>query len=531
MRAYSILKCVQLLLGACFIIVASARSEEAPDCAVVFQVERAAIDRALDLGMLDDALERAKALLAHCPGVPAASHILAKAHVASGDQAAAALTLRDCLRRDPDDCATRAWLAWVLIKQGDLDQARSTLDDSTACPTTEPERRRLLLLDAMLARERRDHAAARKLLERVGDRAALLPEDRALSRDLGLSLRAGWSPPFQLAAELSAGGTSNAIAGSPTDTPGDSVSSVLSRLRLFARLRAPESARFAPFMETSIKAHGIGANSARDLSYANLGVRAGLELYPAGVTSRLAYRHEELWLNLDGGTRFSAADRMELDASLSRLDLKIGFGRRDFDDDDRSRDEIDASVIHSTRIGNNPAFFAFGARSYRARRSAYDQLGATLSGALANISVGRRCTAELMAVAAFDYYPSSGGPDGRLVFGTDRKRRDGFGRLSLSLWKRISKDARIGVSYDFTRRWSTADRPSRYYPYTDHRGMIELRFFSSGNPWRRPMNVGPDHVAIPYETLTSQEGAAWFHEILRPVEDLTQGCGDVCDVP
>ncbi|MBN2370775.1 MAG: tetratricopeptide repeat protein [Vicinamibacteria bacterium] len=524
-------RCLHVFVWAFVVVAAFSGAEDAPDCAAVFRTERSKIESALEQGFLDDAVKRAKALFTRCPDEPAAACMLARAHVAEEDLVAAASTLRERLRRNPDDCAMRAWLAWVLIKQGAFDRARTTLGESTACPANETERRRWLLFGALLARQENDHHTARRLLAQVGERAALLPEDRELSRELNISTRAGWSPPFRFVAELSGGGTSDAHAASPTDRPGSGASSVLARSRLDVRLRAPESAGIAPFIETSVRGHGIAADGARELSYVDLGLRAGVELCPGGVTSRLAYRHEELWLNLDGGSRFSMADRVELDASIARFDLNVGFGRRDFHDRDRSRDEIDAAAVRSIRIRNRPVLLAIGARSYRARRAAYHQIGVTLTGALLDLDIGRSCTAEVTAVTAFDVYPSSGGADGRLVFGTDCKRRDLSGRLSLSFWRRLTKHARIGARYDYARRWSTADQQFRHYPFTEHRGMIELRIFSAGNPWRRSVEAGSDHVPIPYATSASPEDADRIQETLRPDDDLASGCGDVCDVP
>jgi hypothetical protein len=497
----------------------------------VVHSEQLAIRVALDQGLVDEAVERAEALLARCPDAPTAYRLLARASIAKGDLTAADLTLRKRLALHPDDCETRAWLAWLLITRDALEQARSTLNELATCPASDPEGRRWLLLRALLSHRGGDDGTAWSLLSKVGERAPLLPEDRALASEIRSLTRGGWSPPFQFAAELSGGGTSDALAGSPTDTPGHGVSSALARSNLSVRLRAPEHHGIAPFTEASLRTHGIAADGARGLSYADLGLRAGVGLSAGRVTSRLAYGHEELWVNLDGGFRFSIANRLEFDFSCPRVDAHVGFGRRDFEDQDRSRDEIDAAVIHSTRVGNKPALLAFGARSYRARRPTYHQLGATLTGVLAGINLGKDLSAELMAVTSWDYYPSSGGPDGQLVFGTDRKRRDLSGRLSLSLGKQVSRLAHIGVSYDFARRWSTADERFFYYPYTVHRGMIELRLFSSVNLWQRRVRVAPGHVEIPYDIAASREDAARVYETLRPDEDFTSGCGDVCEAP
>jgi hypothetical protein len=137
-----------------------------------------------------------------------------------------------------------------------------------------------------------------------------------------------------------------------------------------------------------------------------------------------------------------------------------------------------------------------------------------------------------VAAGAFDDFPHSGGPDGLLAFGTLDRRRDVLLRLSAGLWRRLSDTVVVGATYDFARRWSTADTGGiRYYPYVDHRLLVALRFEKGGNPWRSSGEAPPGHVALPYADL--ERPAVVLDDLvrglLRQQDELTEDCG--CLVP
>jgi hypothetical protein len=87
-----------------------------------------------------------------------------------------------------------------------------------------------------------------------------------------------------------------------------------------------------------------------------------------------------------------------------------------------------------------------------------------------------------------------------------------------------------GVTYDFARRWSTADAADiRYYPYVDHRLMLSLRFEAGGNPWRRRARMTPGHVRLPYGEVEHPPVLLddLVRGLLRQQDELSGDCGSV----
>jgi hypothetical protein len=119
-----------------------------------------------------------------------------------------------------------------------------------------------------------------------------------------------------------------------------------------------------------------------------------------------------------------------------------------------------------------------------------------------------------------------------VAFGTTDRRLDVTVRLSAGLWRALGAHAALGLTYEYARRWSTADSPDvRYYPYVDHRLLVTLRGGAAGNPWRARGREAPDRVALPYRDL--EEWSVLrddpVRQMLRREEDLGADCG--CVVP
>lgn len=431
----------------------------------------------------------------------------------------------------PESCTVRAWLAWFEIESGRWDPAEALLA-AGGCPVEPEDRGRWTLLRALGAERRDDAGGVRNALLEVGERQPLWPEDQALVRTLSGRHLEGYTLPLEARAEIALGATSNAFAMSPTDAarreaPGSAVARPDFRLGL----RAPEGA-ITPSIELGARGYGIATPEARELSHAELSAAAAVRLGRGRASPTVRYRHEELLLDASGG-RYSASDEAEVEASpLRSLTLYGGLGRRVFFTDDwRTRTEWDLAGLRATRLAHRSLVLGGAIRYYRARRAVHDQVGGTLTAA-AELPLRASLRARLALTGAIDDFPRSGGPDGLIAFGTTERRRDGTVRLSAGLWRPLTAHAALGLTYEFARRWSTADEPGLlYYPYVDHRLLASLRVGAGGNPWRGQSRATPDRVALPYRDL-GEWSVLWddqMRRLLRPEEDLGADCG--CVVP
>jgi hypothetical protein len=452
--------------------------------------------------------------------------------LAEGDLPAARSRIESAASARPEDCTVRAWLAWLEIESGRPEAAQALLA-AGACPVESEDRGRWALLRALGAERRADATGLTSALLDVDERQPLWPEDRALARTLSLRHRDGYSLPLEAQAELGLGATSNAFALSPTDAARrEAPGSAVARPALRLRLRAPE-AGWTPSLELGARGYGLAADEARELSQAEISAAAGLRLGRGATAPTVRYRHEDLFLELVDGSRYWTADRGEVEVSRTRvLTLFAGAGRRVFFTDGwRTRTEWDLAALQALRFLGRPVVLGGAFRLYRAERAVHDQVGGTLTTAT-DIPVRAALRARLALSGAFDDFPSSGGVDGLVAFGTTDRRLDVTVRLSAGLWRALGAHAALGLTYEYARRWSTADSPDvRYYPYVDHRLLVTLRGGAAGNPWRARGREAPDRVALPYRDL--EEWSVLrddpVRQMLRREEDLGADCG--CVVP
>jgi hypothetical protein len=486
--------------------------------------------RSLDAGRAEEALAAARALVARCPQLAAAQHALARAQLTLGRPLAAIEALRAFLVVSPGDCETRSWLAWIRLQQGEATLAARELDEQP-CPVSAGDAGRYLWLRAHLAAAAGDRGGARRALSALGDRGVLHHVDRAAWNDLNRQLRPGWEPPLAASAELALGGASHALAATPTDRPGENVSSGVGRPSLRLAWRAPELRRLTPFADLALNANGLSAAEARGFSVLDGSLRLGTHLGGLGGRApRLAYAHDELLLNDRARTRYSVADRGELAlAPSARLALQVSLGRRRFPfEQGRSRTELEGVGLLKAFGGRLPLQLGASWRFFPARESAYDQLGGTLM-ATTDVPLGRRIRGRGMVLVAHDRFPHSGGPEGLTAFGSEAKRRDTLVRASVGLWVAPRANARLGLEYERAQRFSSADQPSFYYPYTAHRVLFRVRVDRSGNPWRARAPVAETHVPLWTEAEGALTPQGFDPALLRQDVELQGDCG--CAVP
>jgi hypothetical protein len=456
-----------------------------------------------------------------------------RSQILEGDVLSARAALEDYERSHAVDCQVRAWLIWIDIEQFQWEEVRRRLR-AEGCPLTEQERGRWALLEALLARAEGDAEEVERRLRLAGERSALLPEDRDLDATLRWRHLDGYTFPLETMIEVGLGGTSNAFAASPVDAARrEAAGSAVVQPSFALQLRAPEG-RVTPVLGARVWGLGIGSDEARNRSNATLTLRAGAWFGERpGLRPLFSFVHEEVLLNLPDRSRYAAANRLETELTCGRrLTLLAGAGRRVFFTDDwRTRRELNGGAILGLTALGRPFMLAGAFRCFSANRSAHDQVGATITAAT-DVPVRPGLSARLVAAGAFDDFPHSGGVDGTIAFGTPDRRRDVLVRLSAGLWWRLQDNVVAGVTYDFGRRWSTADTPGvRYYPYVDHRVLVALRLERGGNPWRRAEPEPTGHVPLPYADLERPSVVLddLVRRQLRQQDELSEGCA--CVVP
>ncbi len=453
---------------------------------------------------------------------------LARAYLLEDNLFWAERTLLEAVEKWPDDAGLRAWLAAVHLRQGDP----GLLDGDLAPvlqPDEDPLRARWLLLEASRARLDGDDEGAVEALAGLDRRSMLFPEDRKVWASLKAGVDPWWSESITGTLELGLGATSNALAGSPTDPGREGESSGLGLVELRARVVPPGRSTIRPAAELEILGDGIENSDYDELSTLQAGLRLGA--VATGEKRRIAfgYRAEVLYINQDPSL-YSEAHRAELEIEWLRGAVAFGgVGHREYRDAKRTRWEGDLGFGGPLgRLGKASLVGGTTLRLANAESPAYDQLG--LSAAVsARVPVAAGSTLWLDGSAVWDDYFNSGGAEGRLVFGTEEKRRDLLGRAAATLWAGPWRRLRPGLELRYTRRASTADTaPGFDFSYSEWRAVAWLRFSFDADPWGPRTAAGPDHVPLEWglagDTGIDEERIL---DLLRRDEELRRGssCG------
>jgi len=427
----------------------------------------------------------------------------------------------------PGDPQTRAWAAWLLLQEGDVDRAAALVEGEA--PAGEPDGGRRRLLQATVADLRGDEEAAEAALREVlRGRGELYPEDRALLDHLRRRVRGDDGRPVTLRLSMSGGYTSNAVQSAPTDpgaADGDDAATGAPLLAVDAVLRfEPWTSRHVrPFGELRAKGAAPVTPATLDYAYADLGGRAGVELGGEGPRLRVAYSAEGMAVHggdayRDPGPRwFTEAHRAEIEfLPVPAFQVFGGVGRRVYRELPRTRTEVDggvAAVIPLPR-GFNLTAIATG-RYQRARHEAYEDVGATGLVRLV-IPLPRGAMIKLKGMVVWDHYPHSAE-----YYGSDDPRNDLLGKVQAGPWFPPAGPLRVGVHYTFAGRHSTVER----YSYLDHRVLVEVRLDLGGDPATpRPAATGDDHLPLPYGLDDRRDsGLDRVQDLLRQEDSARRG--------
>ncbi len=499
------------------------------ECAGEIDCEIEVTDCLIEAGRAREAVKRLKPLVKQHPDQPAYSHLLARAYLADKNPFWAQRTLQKAIARDETDCASRAWLAWVHVNSGDLDLAKEALE-AEGCPRKPVDRARWHLLEAFLARTRGDHALALSAVSKVPGAGQAYPEDQGLWLFLRGAEDPGWIQPLSFRLELSGGYTSNSKGGSPTDASGKGPDSGMARMDLFGRFVWPASRLLRPVLEVGLKGHGVATEEegARKLSYLEMHARPGFIFGTKFPRILLGYKVDYLVLDqdLEIQRRFYEAHRGEVELETGSMTYFAGAGRRIYHYNGRTRFEIDGGLGGSFLLfGRAQMLAAFSLRYYDAIGDAYDQLGAT--GLLVSrIKMGWGLMTRLGITVGTDYYFNSGGEPGDIAYGTPEERFDLLAKLSAGLWSPMWMGGRVGLTYDFAYRNSTADESTNNYDYTEHRLLFKVRWSFDLNPWAPEVVEYKGHVPLDYG-IGAQAGPGMEEEriqdLLRQDEAARRG--------
>ncbi len=453
--------------------------------------------------------------------------MMALVYLDQGNAVWAVKRLLGQLERQPGDRETRAWAVWVLVREGDLPRATSLLEGIEPGDPDE-HAQRISLLRAALADLQGDRDDAEAQLAGVMQSGAPIhAEDRVLLDHLRGRIRGDLGDPLSARIQLSGGYTSNAVQSSPTDpgaTDADGATgSPLLGIDAVVRLEPWTSRWVRPTGELRVRAQGQLSEEAADLSYADLGGRAGVDLGHRGPHLSLAHSGELLAVHggdayqSPGPRWFMEAHRAELEfLPVPELQLFAGAGRRIYRELPRTRTEVDGGLALLLPLpgGWNLTGIAAG-RVQNARHEAYDGFGVT---GLVRIAVPLpgRAMLKVKAMVVGDRYP-----DSAAYYSAERPRDDLLFKAQVGPWSPPLGGFRLGLAYTFSGRHSTVED----YAYTDHRVLFEVRWTGALDPAApRASTPSIDHLALPYGLgSTGDSGLDRVQDLLRQEDSARRG--------
>ncbi len=429
--------------------------------------------------------------------------LLVRAYLDLGNMSWARRLLYQAMEIAPEDCQARSFLIWFHLRQAELAEAKEQLD-LPGCPGDGPLRGRWHLLTGTLARFQKQRGPAERALDRARAEGTLMAEDQELLQHLEAYVRPGAPKPISVRLEIGGGYTSDGLAGSPSDEAHpEALPSPVVTAEILTVISPPWGRRVRPLLELDLRTQLFTRQQVSDYSYLNLGVRPGLAL----GAWRLFYRGQ-LFL-LAGTDKYTEAGprwyyethRGELDwAPRPWLTVMTGAGRSIFRERSRTRTELDGSLGLALNVWRIRLLSVLSYRLHWATSSAYNLGGGTVivSGTLPlkHLSLRGRL------LSSFDLYPDSAGYFSSLDQDAHEARRDFMIKGGLELWSPSWRRARVGLTYEFSRRLSSVSS----YEYQDHRLLLRLRFNVTFDPGAPATAATPSgHVRLPYGVSRAEQ--------------------------
>lgn len=452
----------------------------------------------MEVGQPRKARRRLKALRAAHPGHQRLLLLLASAYWAEGNRVWAARVLAQAAGRHPDSCQVRSFLVWLLLQQAELDRARELLV-KPGCPDGGAMSTRWHLLRATLARYRDKAAAAAAAAQKAQHGAEVFPEDRALLDELRRSSAPLSRAPVRVRLDLGGGYTSNGLMSSPADVAATGAEAGSPALGLDARLELepPWGRSVRPVAEVGLRSLVLTAGAASDYTHVSVLGKAGV-----AVLDRLRVLYAGQVFLLTGGDLYTDGPRVFYEAHRAEVEVEptgwislwAGVGRALFRERVRTRIELDGGVAVHGGVGRLLLLGGAALRGHWAAGDAYDLVGGMVLGS-ATHPVGP-ITARVRLLVSYDGYLDSEG-----YFTADTPRHDWLLKGTVEAWSPAWHGLRVGLAYDLSKRFSTADT----YAYIDHRPMLRLSCRIDWDPWApRTAQVRQDHVRLPIAAGSQQ---------------------------
>lgn len=494
------------------------------DCAGEAACEVEASDCLLEAGRTREAIARLKPMVEGNPGEPGHVQRLARAYLADGNPFWAERVLRNALAKDPDNCGTRSWLAWVHLEQGLLEESEEVLG-LPGCPKTSAERGRWALLRAYAA-SAGEGSDPGPHLEEAGEVPELLPEDLELLGHLRAKSDPGWIPPVDLRVESTLGYTSNATAGLLVDASEPGPSSAVARLDLIGRFAWRTRGRVRPALDLSFVGYGLPDEDAREFSFAQVRARPGVILGRAYPRLLIGYKADVFFFERGGGSPYFQAHRGEVEMESTKFVLYAGGGRRLIDEPGRDRTEFDGGGGWSAPLSRRVRLLLGAtARYHLASNVAYDLVGGTALVVLRGDGP-RGLAGQLTLSGGLDHYSSSKGYEGFFTPPSEDKRRDVLWGGSVAVWGPPWGSVRLGAVYDYARRDSNAETATSDYDFEEHRAMLRLRWSARLDPFAPRAARAAGHVALDYGLGEAASADERMREMLQQDDaDRRSSCG------
>jgi hypothetical protein len=363
-------------------------------------------------------------------------------------------------------------------------------------------------------------------MARARAQAQAFAGDRAALDGLSAIVEPDRLRPLRWRMELGAGTSSNAALGSANDpTSSAGVASGLFTVNAWVQVAPDFGGVLRPALEFGPRVTRYSASGARDLSFVNLTGRVGVLLDWGLPRLLLAYRPD--FLRLDLGDRFGAGPLWSVGAHRGELEVELapwlmafgGAGERAFRELGRTRAEVDLGVGGGAALlARLSLLWAASWRKHWARDVAYDLDGASAIVGL-QAALPAAVSARLHLSFGADFYPSSAG------FFAAAARRDLAFKVAPALWSPpLPGGVRLGVSYEYSQRWSTAQA----FEGSDHRATLRLLWTGAtdlGGPAVSPREpLGELRWAGGRESGDGGDGDR-IQDLLRQDEQVRPSCG------